>query len=411
MTKTSEQQDETSYTEVEGGVTAAQGFQAAGVYAGMKRKNKDLALLVSDVPATVAGTFTNNKVAAAPLLVTKEHMAKAATRAVVINSGTANACTGEAGLADARRTADIVARHLNVLPHHVLVASTGVIGQRLPMDKMEAGIERAFSQLSPDHWQEASEAIKTTDTYTKNYAVRFTLQGRTVHVGGMAKGSGMIHPNMATMLAFLTTDVAVEKQFLQDVLQSAVDETFNMITVDGDTSTNDMALLLANGQAGNTPLAAGDSEAQLFRNAVCQVCRALAQDIARDGEGATKFVSVQVQGAATSQDARAIARSVASSLLVKTAMFGEDANWGRILAAAGYAEAQVDPNKVDIYIGDVAVARNGAGAAFAEEKVQQLLAEQDIVITVNLQQGEYSATAWTCDLTYDYIKINAEYRT
>lgn len=402
---------ERSIVPIDGGVTAAQGFRAAGVHAGLKRKKKDVALLVSDQPAAVAGTFTTNLVKAAPLIVTQEHMQGGTARAVVVNSGNANACTGEQGLRAARHTAALLADRLGVSAEEVMVSSTGVIGQPLPMDKVEAGIEQAFAELDAAKWLDASEAIMTTDTVPKNFAVEFEIQGKTVRLGGMAKGSGMIHPNMATMLAFLTTDAAIDPSYLQVALKKAVDQTFNMISVDGDTSTNDMTLIMANGMAGNVPLYQGDPNADVFEEALEKVCLHLAKSVARDGEGATKLVEVHVSGAPSLEAARQVARSISTSNLVKTAIFGEDANWGRILCAAGYSGVTFDPELVDIYLGDVCVAKDGASLPFDEGRAKEILKESDVRISLSLGAGEHEATAWTCDMTFDYIKINASYRS
>lgn len=396
---------------VDGGVTAARGFRAAGVHAGIKRKRKDVCLIVSDRPAAAAGVFTTNQVQAAPLQVTREHLEDGRARGIVVNSGVANACTGEQGEIDARRMAELTSELIGTEPENILVGSTGVIGVKLPMERLEAGIRAAWQQCDTDGGQDAAEAILTTDTRTKIGAFEFTLNGESVRLGGIAKGSGMIHPNMATMLAFLTTDAAVDPDYLQEALHRAVTQSFNMISVDGDTSTNDMVLVLANGAAGNKPLQADDPEAPLFENALQSLCIQLAKDIARDGEGATKLIEIQVSGAKSDEDARTIARTVSRSNLVKTAIYGEDANWGRILCASGYSDAFVDPNRIDIYLGDIQVARGGEPCPFDEEKVSEILREPDVTVSIALGVGEHRATAWTCDLTYEYVKINASYRT
>lgn len=408
---------------VDGGVTAPKGFRAAGVHAGIKRKRKDVAVIVSDVPAAAAGTYTTNVVQAAPIHVTKEHIAKGPIRAIVCNSGNANAVTGAEGLADARQMAVWTADAIGVAPEEIAVASTGVIGVRLPMEKVADGIKRAVAALDVGDWGQSGEensdsgsmaaarAIMTTDTRPKQIAVELTLKGKTVRIGAIAKGSGMIHPNMATMLAFVTTDAAVAPETLQQVVSRSVERTYNRITVDGDTSTNDMVVVLANGLAENEPLHADDPELVVFEEALNYVNTYLAKEIARDGEGATKLIEVRVEGAASEADALQVARSIAGSSLVKTAVYGNDANWGRILAAAGYSGVQFDPSAVDIFIGDVAVARQGAGAAFDEEKAALVLQQPEVVLTVQLNAGDASATVWTCDLTEDYVKINASYRT
>lgn len=396
---------------VEGGVTAPRGFRAAGVHAGIKRKRKDISLIVSDRPAAAAGTFTTNQVKAAPLQVTREHLQDGYARAIVVNSGVANACTGEQGEIDARRMAELTAELIGAKPDDILVGSTGVIGEQLPMERVEAGIRSAWLQCDTDGWQDAAEGILTTDTRTKVGAFEFTLDDVSVRIGGIAKGSGMIHPNMATMLAFITTDAAVEPTYLQEALGRAVTQSFNMISVDGDTSTNDMVLVLANGAAGNKPLQADDPEAALFENALQSLCIQLAKEIARDGEGATKLIEIQVSGAKSDEDARTVARTVSRSNLVKTAIYGEDANWGRILCASGYSDAVIDPKQIDIFLGDIQVARGGEPCPFDEEKASEILREPEVTVAISLGIGEHRATAWTCDLTYEYVKINASYRT
>lgn len=396
---------------VAGGVTAPKGYVANGVHCGIKRKRPDLALIVSETEAAAAAVFTTNLVQAAPLHVSREHVAAGPLRAVVVNSGNANACTGEQGEADARRMAALAARAVGARTEQVAVASTGIIGQRLPMDKVEAGIDAVVAGLGPDKGTDAALAIMTTDTFAKEAAVELEIGGRTVRIGGMAKGSGMIHPNMATMLGFITTDAAVEPQVLQSLLSRSVERTYNRITVDGDTSTNDMVVLLANGMAGNDPIRADDPELERFASALHYVNEQLAKAIARDGEGATKLVEIRVHGAVTEADAVRVAKSVAGSNLVKTAVYGNDANWGRILAAVGYAGVDLDPQRVDIAIGDVQVARSGAGIKFDEEKASAALRESEVVITVHLNGGGAHATAWTCDLTEKYIEINASYRS
>lgn len=401
---------------IPGGVTAPRGFRAAGVYAGLKKANrgkKDLALIVSDTLATAAAVYTTNKVQAAPLKVTREHLASGRARAIVVNSGNANACTGEQGLKDAWRMAEITAEVLGCRPQEVVVASTGVIGVPLPMDKIEAGIRQAAQELSKEGSRAAAEAILTTDLRVKEIALRFSIRGRPVVIGGIAKGSGMIHPNLATMLAFLTTDASLDSEQLKKALSLAVDNTFNLITVDGDTSTNDMVVALANGQSGVGP--ASEEEYRLFTSALEYACRYLARLIARDGEGATRLIEVEVRGAHTFMDARKIARAIASSNLVKSAVFGADANWGRILCAAGYAGAELDPERVDIFIesaiGREQLAARGKPYSFDEAKASAILAAEEVRIIVDLNLGTATAVAYGCDLTYDYVKINASYRT
>ncbi|MDN5343945.1 MAG: glutamate N-acetyltransferase / amino-acid N-acetyltransferase [Clostridia bacterium] len=398
---------------VKGGITAPAGFLAAGVHAGLKKEKKDLALIVSEVPATASAVYTRNRVKAAPLLLTKEHLKGGLARAIVCNSGNANACTGERGYRDAREMASLTAAAIGCEPWQVVVASTGVIGVPMPMDKISAGIQAAAAQLGPEGGRDAAMAIMTTDIRVKEIAVRLPLGGSTVTIAGIAKGSGMIHPNMGTMLCFLTTDAALEQGDLEQALRAVVDRTFNMVTVDGDTSTNDMAIILANGCAGNAPLTIEEHAA--FRAGLEYVCRELARLIARDGEGATKLITVEVRGAVSETDARTVARAVAGSNLVKSAVFGADANWGRILCAAGYSGAAIDPERVDIYLASQAgceqMAAGGEPLPFSEEKALAILQEEEILITIDLNQGDASATAWGCDLTYDYVKINASYRT
>ncbi len=401
-----------NFKKIAGGVTAPQGFLAAGVIAGARRKGRrDLALLYSDALSAAAAVYTQNQVKAAPVLVTREHLGGGWAQAIVVNSGIANACTGERGLSDARKMAELAGDALKISAERVLVASTGVIGEFLPMGSIESGIKDAAALISPQGGADAAEAILTTDTATKEFAAELVLNGKRVVIGGMAKGSGMIHPNMATMLAFLTTDAHVERQALDLALRWAVDRSFNAITVDGDTSTNDMAVILANGQAGDIPLSETDAEFVLFREALLAVCTELAKMIARDGEGASKFLEVVVKGAACEEDARTIARSIAGSNLVKTAITGEDANWGRVLSAAGACGVPFDPNLADVYLGDLRAAAEGRGIPFDEERASAILRQRDVIITVDLHQGGAAGRAWGCDLTPDYISINANYRT
>jgi glutamate N-acetyltransferase/amino-acid N-acetyltransferase len=398
-----------SWQSAPGGVTLPRGFQASGVHCGIKKSRPDLALIVSEKQAQAAGVFTSNLVKAAPVLVTMEHLESGFAGAIVVNSGNANACTGETGLRDARTMAAETAAALGISPQEVLVASTGVIGKALPIDDVRKGIRIAASRLSPRGSGDAAQAILTTDRTTKEIALIGRICGRDVSIGGICKGSGMIHPNMATMLGFITTDVAITPVMLKKALVQSVDESFNMITVDGDTSTNDMVLAMANGLAGNTVI---DEEGLDF----CEFCRGLravtaflAKMIVKDGEGATKFVEVRVVGADTVEAARRIAKTVASSNLVKTAIFGADPNWGRILAAAGRAGVDFHPDLTDVYIGDVLVACSGKANGFDEAGARSVLAERNIEITIDLNIGNRTASAWTCDLTYDYVKINASY--
>ena len=404
-----------SFFVIEGGVTAAKGYQAAGLHCGIKKSNPDLALVYSRVRATAAGVFTRNAAQAAPVVVSREHLASVQAQAVVANSGNANACTGEQGLQDARLMAELAGKALQIHPSQVVVASTGVIGVPLPMDKVKEGISQAAAALSETGGHGAAQAIMTTDTMPKEIAVKIELSGVPVTIGGMAKGSGMIHPNMATMLCFITTDAAIAPDLLKEALKEATDKSFNRITVDGDTSTNDMVVVLANGEAGNALVASKDGDYSKFLQGLQHVCTYLARQIVVDGEGATKFIEVRVVNALSEQEAYKIANTVATSSLFKTAMFGEDANWGRIIAAAGYSGAAFDPGKVDIYLESAAgkeqTAKKGMGLPFDEGKAAQILKEKEIKVIIDLQQGREEAYVWTCDLSYEYVRINAEYRS
>ncbi len=398
--------------EVEGGVTAAKGFRAGGLYCGIRKVKKDLAMIVSDVPASVAAVFTLNKTQAAPILVDKIQLRKSALcSAVVINSGNANACTGERGLNDAWAMVNTTAATLGIPEERVFVSSTGVIGQYLPMEKIVSGIHQLAPQLSRSGNKDAAEAIMTTDTYLKEVAVKFTLGRSLVTIGGMAKGSGMIAPNMATMLAFITTDAAIPPHLLHKALTHANNRSFNRITVDGDMSTNDMALVLANGAAGNTPIADHSEEYQLFLSALEYIMVKLAKMIARDGEGATKLIEIVVHGARTESEATQAARSVANSNLVKTAIHGADANWGRVMAAVGYSGIDFDPDMVEISFNDLPVLNKHYEIVLDEERAKQVLTQENITIALDLNQGSAVARFWTCDLTKEYIHINASYRS
>jgi len=385
---------------------------AAGVASGVRYEGRrDLGLLFSEVSGgTAAFVCTTNLLKAAPLLVTRESVEGGGVRAVVVNSGVANAATGERGLGDAYRMRELAAEELGIGAGEVAVASTGVIGERLPMDRVKAGIREAAAKLDKDG-SAFAEAILTTDTRTKEAAATVEVGGRAVTVGGVAKGSGMIHPNMATMLAFLTTDAAVEKHCLQKTLGGATERTFNRVTVDGDTSPNDMALLMANGAAGNEPLTEGSPGYAAFAGAVEAVMRHLAREIARDGEGATKLVEVVVEGAESEGAAAALAKSVVGSSLVKAAVFGEDANWGRVLTAMGYSGVSFDPDGVELWFGPVKVFENGEPVEHEEAEANAALKGDEVVITARLGEGGASAVAWGCDLTYEYVRINGSYRT
>lgn len=401
-------------TEVDGGVTAAQGFRASGVCAGIKASAPDLALLVSDVDAAVAGVFTTNAVQAAPVRWCRDVVAGGTARAVVINSGCANACTGTDGVARNRAVAGTLADALGIDARRVLVCSTGTIGKRLPVEKIQQGMGPAVAALSASGGDEAARAIMTTDTVDKQAAVNVVIGGRSVKIGGMCKGAGMIAPNMATMLAFITTDAAVEPAALQHCLAATADRTFNRISVDGDQSTNDTLLLLANGMAmeGAAPLNEKHPDWPVFLNAVETVARVLSHKIVRDGEGATKFVTVTVAGAMTSADATRAAKAIANSMLCKTAWFGGDPNWGRVICAVGYSGATVDAERVDIAFDELVAVRDGqmaADVAFAD--LEAIFARNAFEIKVNLNLGDATDTVYTCDCSYDYVRINAEYMT
>ncbi|NLI12430.1 MAG: bifunctional glutamate N-acetyltransferase/amino-acid acetyltransferase ArgJ [Peptococcaceae bacterium] len=385
---------------------------AGAAMAAIKKADKrDVTVIYSTVPASAAGVFTLNKVKAAPVLLSIGRLASGKAQAVVVNSGNANACNGEQGMKDALAMAAEAAAVLNIPEEMVLVASTGVIGKKMPMDKVLPGVREAAGVVSPGGGSLAAQAIMTTDTYPKETQVRLQLGGKTVTIGGMAKGSGMIHPNMATLLGFITTDAAISGACLKQALRYAVERSFNMITVDGDTSTNDMVVIMANGMAGNEMIKDESEDFRSFREALAQVCDKLAIDIARDGEGATKLIEVEVRNAGTEGDARLAARAVAGSSLVKAAIFGNDANWGRVICAAGYSGADFDPARVDIFLGDVQVAKDGGSLEFSEELALEALKGGTVKIMLDFKSGPFAATAWGCDLSYDYVKINADYRT
>ena len=401
--------------QISGGVCAAQGFTAAGVHCGI-RKNKDkrdLALIYSQVPASAASVYTSNLVKGAPLTVTKAHLSDGVAQAIVCNSGNANTCNAD-GIQVAQEMCRLTGAALGIDPHNVVVASTGVIGQRLDVTPIAAAMPQLVSELG-DHSEEAAEAIMTTDTMLKEVAVSFEIGGKTCKLGGIAKGSGMIHPDLATMLVFLTTDCAIAPAMLEKALKLDVAKTFNMVSVDGDTSTNDMVTILANGMAGNAPITAEGPAFTAFMEALNSVTLFLCRCIAGDGEGATKLLECRVTGAKTEADAKTIAKSIICSSLTKAAMFGADANWGRVLCAIGYSGAAVDVSRVDVSFascrGEILVCQNGAGVDFSEEFAKEILLEDAIDIVVTLHDGEAAATAWGCDLTYDYVKINGDYRT
>ena len=399
--------------QIAGGVCAATGFSASGVHCGI-RKNKmkrDLALIYSSVPASAAAVYTTNLVKGAPLVVTKQHLADGKAQAIICNSGNANTCNAN-GVAIAEQMSELLGQALHISPSDVVVASTGVIGQPLDIAPIAAGIPELVKNLGP-HSAEAAEGIMTTDTKRKEIAVSFTVGGKECRIGGICKGSGMIHPNMATMLVYVTTDAKADPADLQKMLSAAVDKSFNMCTVDGDTSTNDSIFLLANGASGVEIKTEEDKKA--MADLVLAICTDMARRVASDGEGATHLIEVEAYGLPTEHDARLVAKSIAGSMLFKAAVFGRDANWGRIMAAAGYSGADVDPTRADCIIksaaGEVQVMKDGFGADFSEELAKKVLTEHDITVIVRFYQGDGEAKAWGCDLTYDYVKINGDYRT
>lgn len=395
----------------EKGITYPKGFKATGLNCGIRIKRKDLALIYSDTVSNACAVYTRNQFKAAPLVVTEENLnkSKGQLQAILINSGVANACTGQKGLQDAWETVAYVSESLNINKEYVAVTSTGKIGEFLPLEKIRNGIEKSIPILSYSGGSDAAEAILTTDTKKKEIAVSFNLNGQEIRIGGMAKGSGMIQPNMATMLGFVTTDIAIDKELLYEALKDVVQKTFNMISVDGDTSTNDMVLLMANGLAGNTLIAEKNQDYEKFLDVLYFVAEYLAKSIAKDGEGATKLIEVKVKNALSDGDAEKAAKAVINSLLVKTAIFGKDPNWGRILAAVGYSGASLDTEKVDLFL-EEKIVENGQPLDYSREAIGKYLQESDeIKIVVDLKIGDKKATAWGCDLTYDYVKINTKY--
>jgi glutamate N-acetyltransferase/amino-acid N-acetyltransferase len=395
-----------------GNVTTPKGFQAGGIHCGLKYKKLDLGWLYSEVPAEAAGVYTTNLFKAAPIQVTQESVAvENKIQGILINSGNANACTGEQGLKDAYEMRKMFAAKMGILEHHAAVVSTGVIGVHLPMDKLLAGIEVIEEQHKALGVEQFEQAILTTDTCTKHVGVQLEIDGKLISIGGAAKGSGMIHPNMATMLGFITTDASIAQEDLYTALKEVTNTTFNSITVDGDTSTNDMVLVLANGVAQNERLTKQHKDWELFVEGLELVSRELAKKIARDGEGATKLVEVHVKGAESDEIAKAIGKSIVGSSLVKTAIFGTDPNWGRIVCAIGYSGQQIDPNKVKVSLGHITVVEDGLPLPFDEAEGKHYLEEENIHIFVELNQGLGQAICWGCDLSYDYVRINASYRT
>ena len=401
---------------IEGGVCAAKGFIANGIHCGIRKNHskKDLTLVFSSVPASAAAVYTTNLVKGAPLTVTKNHLQDGIAQAVICNSGNANTCNAN-GIEIAEAMSVLAANHLGVTPDDIIVASTGVIGQPLSIDPIAAGLPALVAGLSVDGGKAAAEGIMTTDTVMKEVAVEFEIGGKVCRIGGIAKGSGMIHPNMATMLVFITTDCAITPAMLQKALSGDIANTFNMISIDGDTSTNDMVTVLANGLAGNEIITEENGDFAVFMQALNSVTVNLCRKIAGDGEGATKLLECKVTGGKNLDTAKTVAKSVICSSLLKAAMFGADANWGRVLCAIGYSGADVDVNKVDVSFrsdaGQVDVCKNGAGIPFSEEEAKQVLLQKEIEILVNLNDGEAASVAWGCDLTYDYVKINGDYRT
>lgn len=402
---------------IDGGVTAPNGFLASGIYCGLKKSNlqKDLALIYSEVPAAAAGMYTKNKVKGAPIYITKEHLNNKKAQAIIINSGNANTCNGDDGLHKAEKMTYLQAKELRLKADDVLVASTGVIGVPLNIDAIKDGIPLLTEKLSKDGSNDASLAIMTTDTFQKQLALEFFIGDKKVTIGSMAKGSGMIEPNMGTMLSFITTDLSISPELLTEALKSSVTVTYNRVSVDGDTSTNDMILILANGLAENPTITEKDENYDAFLKVLTELNTIMAKNIAKDGEGATKLLECQIIGAKSEEDAVVLGKSVINSSLVKTAMFGSDANWGRILCALGYTKIDFDPEKVDVSFessaGSIKVCEAGSSLPFDEAMAKKVLSENEIIIKVNLFLGEYSAYVWGCDLSYEYVKINGDYRS
>jgi glutamate N-acetyltransferase/amino-acid N-acetyltransferase len=404
-------------TYINGGVTAPKGFLASGIHCGLKPGSlkKDLALIYSEVPAAAAGMYTKNKVKGAPIYITKEHLTNKKAQAIIINSGNANTCTGDDGLQKAKKMASLQAKELKLKTDDVLVASTGVIGVPLNIDAIKNGIPLLTENLSIEGSNDASEAIMTTDTFQKQLALEFYIGDKKITIGAMAKGSGMIEPNMGTMLSFITTDLSISPELLHEALKATVNVTYNRVSVDGDTSTNDMVLILANGSAENPTITAKDENYDAFLNALTDLSIIMAKNIAKDGEGATKLLECQIIGAKSEKDAVVLGKSVINSSLVKTAMFGSDANWGRILCALGYADIDFDTEKVDVAFessaGAIKVCEAGSSLPFDEDIAKKVLNEKEIIIKVNLFLGNHSAYVWGCDLSYEYVKINGDYRS
>lgn len=404
------------FKDIDGGVCAPLGFQASGIHCGIRKNKskKDLSLIVSDVMCHCASTYTQNKVKGAPIYVTQQHLKNLEAKAIICNSGNANTCNPN-GKEIADKICQLCGQALGIDSDDIVVASTGVIGQPVSIEPFENYMEQLVQSLSTQGSSDACEGIMTTDTVKKEYAVELKIGDKICHIGAIAKGSGMIHPNMATMLAFVTSDVAINKEMLNEVIHEVVDDTFNMVSVDGDTSTNDMLTLMCNGLAQNQEITQKDENYYVFKEALMYICTKLSKAIAKDGEGATKLLTCTVLHGQTLKDAKVVAKSVITSSLFKAAMFGQDANWGRILCAIGYSPAQYDIQKIDVDLksikGKIRVCENGGGYPFSEEKAAQILSEDEIEVIVDLHDGEFEAVAWGCDLTYDYVKINGDYRT
>ena len=404
------------FKDIDGGVCAPLGFQASGIHCGIRKNKskKDLSLIVSDVMCHCASTYTQNKVKGGPIYVTQQHLKNLEAKAIICNSGNANTCNPN-GKEIADKICQLCGQALGIDSDDIVVASTGVIGQPLSIEPFENYMEQLVQSLSTQGSSDACEGIMTTDTVKKEYAVELKIGDKICHIGAIAKGSGMIHPNMATMLAFVTSDVAINKEMLNEVIHEVVDDTFNMVSVDGDTSTNDMLTLMCNGLAQNQEITQKDENYYVFKEALMYICTKLSKAIAKDGEGATKLLTCTVLHGQTLKDAKVVAKSVITSSLFKAAMFGQDANWGRILCAIGYSPAQYDIQKIDVDLksikGKIRVCENGGGYPFSEEKAAQILSEDEIEVIVDLHDGEFEAVAWGCDLTYDYVKINGDYRT
>ncbi|MGD6871316.1 bifunctional ornithine acetyltransferase/N-acetylglutamate synthase [Sutcliffiella horikoshii] len=396
----------------QGNICTPNGFSAGGLHCGIKRKRKDLGWIYSQVPATAAAVYTTNQFQAPPLKVSQESINTNGTlQGVIVNSGNANSCTGKEGLQKAYKMREVFAEKACLNENDVAVISTGVIGEQLPMNKIVTGVKSISALVNGYDAPSFEEAILTTDTFTKHICLQLETENKVYTIAGAAKGSGMVHPNMATMLGFVTTDINIEHEALQQALREVTAETFNMITVDGDTSTNDMVLVLANGMAGNEKWTQDDEEYALFKEGLQIVCQSLSQQIARDGEGATKLIEVQVNGAVTAHDAQVIAKTIVGSSLVKTAVFGQDPNWGRIVSAVGYSGITIDTEKIKVMIGPILIVEDGMPVTFCEEEAKSYLKNEKIDIVVDLLAGSEHATAWGCDLSYDYVRINASYRT